>query len=316
MPPSLDRFSGCLLGLALGDALGAPFEGGMLERLVWRFLGTTAAGEMRWTDDTQMTLDLVDSLVACRALDRDDLAIRFAASYRWSRGYGPGAARLLKRIRTGVPWREANCSVYPEGSFGNGAAMRAPVIGLLCADSPQQLAELSRAAAEVTHAHPQGKEGAVLIATATAALLATRDVQEVVTVLQGVCTLPPFSERLALMRDWLGRDHATPPAEVRARLGTGVAAHASCVTAVYLALRFLDQPLAELLNFTARCGGDVDTVGAMAGALWGAANGAESLPPEALARLEACARIREAAAALWQLAASGIPLGIETPDVS
>jgi len=103
--PTRDRFEGCLLGLALGDALGAPHEGGLLERCVWRLIGKTRQGEMRWTDDTQMSLDLAESLIAGGAVDPDDLARRFAGSYRWSRGYGPGAARILKRIGRGADWR-------------------------------------------------------------------------------------------------------------------------------------------------------------------------------------------------------------------
>src|SRR5690349_18966772 len=122
---ALDRCQGCLLGLALGDALGAPYEGGPLERLLWRLSGRTRQGEMRWTDDTQMSLDLAESLAEKGALDPDDLAQRFARSYHWSRGYGPGAAKLLKRIACGADWREANRSVYPAGSYGNGGAMRA-----------------------------------------------------------------------------------------------------------------------------------------------------------------------------------------------
>ena len=136
-----DQFEGCLLGLALGDALGAPFEGGFLERLLWRFLGRTAAGHARWTDDTQMSKDTAESLVANGALDPDDLARRFAASYRWSRGYGPGTAKMLKRIARGADWRSANRSVYPQGSFGNGGAMRAPVVGLFYAERPQERVE-------------------------------------------------------------------------------------------------------------------------------------------------------------------------------
>lgn len=125
-----DAYRGCLLGLALGDALGAPHEGGPLERLLWTVLGWTPRGERRWTDDTQMSLDLARSPLACDGLDLDHLAPAFAGSYRWSRGYGPGAAKLLKRIARGTPWREANRSVFEGGSFGNGGAMRAPVIGL------------------------------------------------------------------------------------------------------------------------------------------------------------------------------------------
>ena len=124
-----DRITGSILGLALGDAFGAPHEGGILERLLWSLLGRRG-GRRRWTDDTRMSLDIMESLIACNRIDQDDLSRRFAQSYQWSRGYGPGAARLLKRIRKGESWQEVVYSVYPDGSFGNGAAMRAPVVGL------------------------------------------------------------------------------------------------------------------------------------------------------------------------------------------
>jgi ADP-ribosylglycohydrolase len=165
---SLERFEGCLLGLALGDALGAPYEGGPIERFVWWLIGTTRQGQMRWTDDTQMSLDVAESLVARGVLDADDLSRRFAGSYRWSRGYGPGAAKLLKRIARGADWRQANRSVYTDGSFGNGGAMRAPVVGLFYARRPDELPDAARLSASVTHAHPLGMEGAVLLASATA----------------------------------------------------------------------------------------------------------------------------------------------------
>ena len=97
----VEVFEGCLLSLALGDALGAPYEGGPIERLVWWFIGTTKQGESRWTDDTQMAVDIAESLISKGTLDPDDLAARFASSYRWSRGYGPAAGKLLKRIARG-----------------------------------------------------------------------------------------------------------------------------------------------------------------------------------------------------------------------
>ncbi len=94
------RFRGCFLGLALGDALGAPYEGGPLERLLWRVLGATRSGAIRWTDDTQMSLDLAESLSDNGALVLDDVAKRFAS--RWigipsgqfrESGGKPGGAR-------------------------------------------------------------------------------------------------------------------------------------------------------------------------------------------------------------------------------
>lgn len=174
-----ERFTGCLLGLAMGDALGAPYEGGILERLLWRLIGRTSYGRLRWTDDTQMAVDLAVSLLDLDGVDADAIAQRFASSYRWSRGYGPSAARVLQRIRRGEPWVEASRSVYPEGSFGNGAAMRAPVLALFYPTDQQGLIEAATTSASITHAHPLGIEGAVLLALAAQALLQRQTVDEV-----------------------------------------------------------------------------------------------------------------------------------------
>lgn len=81
-------------------------------------------------------------------------------------------------------------------------------------------------------------------------------------------------------------------------LGNGVAAADSCVTALYLALRFLREPFDELMDFVIRCGGDVDTIGAMSGAIFGAGNGMSGLPEEHLLCLEARERIQAIGEAL------------------
>jgi len=303
---NVSGFEGCLLGLALGDAMGAPHEGGALERLVWRLIGTTREGNIRFTDDTQMSLDLGESLVAKGGVDEDDLARRFASSYRFSRGYGPGAAKLLKRIARGADWREASRSVYPDGSFGNGGAMRAPVIGLFHAARPEEIAEAARRSAAVTHSHPLGMEGAVVIATATALALRGHEAIAIVDGVAGQARLEPFTSRLERARAWLlplqggfaleGREPTV--AEVRSHLGNRITASESCVTALYLALRHLDLPFLDLHHAAVALGGDVDTISAMAGAIWGAARGVSDLPQDALSRLEGRERLRALASAL------------------
>jgi len=295
---TLVHFEGCLLGLALGDALGARHEGGIAERVLWRLIGTTRHSQMRWTDDTQMSLDIAESLAATGTLDPDDLAARFARSYRWSRGYGPGVAKLLKRIAHGADWRQANRAVFSEGSFGNGGAMRAPVIGMFYCRNPDKLADAARLAAMVTHAHPLGKEGAVLLACATAQALDSQQPYEILRSAAAHCKLEPFTVRLEIAAQWLHAGEEPGAREVARRLGNGVAASESCVTAVYLALRFMGRPFMEMLVFIAKVGGDVDTLGAMAGAVWGAANGVAGLPQDQLARLEQRERLTAAAAAL------------------
>jgi len=298
MTPTEDQYRGALVGLALGDALGARHEGGPIARLLWRVIGSTPDGRFRFTDDTQMSLDLALSLLRCGCVDQDDLAASFARSYRWDRGYGRGAAQLLKRVRAGRAWREASRSVYPAGSFGNGAAMRAPVVGLFYQARPDELPSAARQAAEVTHAHPLGIEGALLIADATAAALERSEGTALLARAARLATSAEYSTRLARARTWLAAQSAVPPRVVRAQLGLGLTAPLSCVTALYLAARFLTEPFESLLAFTAQAGGDVDTVGAMAGALWGAHHGFARLPAALVARLEDAERIGAIAGAL------------------
>lgn len=260
---------------------------------------------MRWTDDTQMSLDLAESLIANRALDLDDLAARFASSYRWSRGYGPGTAKLLRRIARGAPWRDATTSVYPDGSLGNGGAMRAPVTGLFYAFRAAEVVRGARESARVTHAHPLGLEGAVLVAVATAQALLSAQPLEIVDTVMQQCEQGPFRQRLDIAREWIGGNRAPSPTEVSTRLGSGIAAVESCPTALYVALRFLREPFEVHQMFVAECRGDVDTIGAMSGAIWGAANGASRLPGRLLDTLEARARIEAVAEALYRARVTG-----------
>jgi poly(ADP-ribose) glycohydrolase ARH3 len=296
------RFLGAMLGHALGDALGAPHEGGVLERILWRCLGRGPRGSRRWTDDTQMALDVAASLLACGGVDQADLAARLARSYRWSRGYGPGAARTLRRIRRGADWRTANRCTFAAGSFGNGAATRAHVVGLWCAGREPELLAAAHATAEVTHAHPLAIAGARMIAIATAVAATDARPPAILDAAAAAVADEPFASRLALARDWLaGTDVAVE--RVRAQLGNGIAAADSCVTALYLALRCLDAPFGELVGRAVACRGDVDTIAAMAGAVWGARRGVEALPQALLARLADIDRLRAVAIALHERAA-------------
>ncbi len=294
-----DRFQGSILGLALGDSLGAPFEGGPLERMVWKVLGKTRTGKARWTDDTQMAIDLCESLVASGGVNQEDLALRFAHGYRWSRGYGPAAAKLLKRIRYGRDWREASRSVYRDGSYGNGGAMRAPAVGLYYSSAPDLIPTAARQTAEITHAHPLGQEGAVLIAAATATGTTTDSKQAILDGVIEHCRDATFRNKLATAGSWLARDERPSPQEVAKILGNGISAPESCVTAIYLALHFLHQPFDQLLAAAIAGKGDTDTIGAMAGAIWGAVNGATALPEAELARLEQRERLEQLSATLY-----------------
>lgn len=282
MASTQDKYLGCLLGLAMGDTLGAPHEGGPLERTLWRLIGRTRQGLPRWTDDTQMSLDLAESLLKAGKLDQDELACRFAHSYVWHRGYGPSTARVLKKIRRGLSWQLASKAIHKTGSFGNGAAMRASVLALFFAQEGEALIAEARKAAEVTHSHPLGIEGGVLMAVATQQLLRGASELETLTVVASHCAEPEFRSRLDIAKAWLQSGAQPTAQEVAKRLGNGMSAHTSAVTALYIALRHLTQRFDNMMAFVIACKGDVDAIGAMAGTLWGSCNGAAALPEQPL----------------------------------
>jgi ADP-ribosylglycohydrolase len=301
-PTSEDRYAGCLLGLALGDAIGAPYEGGPLSGFLWQLIGAGERGKLRWTDDTQMSLVLCEHLIARPEPDVDALAREWADAMEWLRGYGPGSRRLLARVASGEDWRAVNRSIWPEGSFGNGAAMRAAPLGLRW---PMDRAARNRWVDEtsrVTHAHPLGIAGARLVADAAARALRFHEPPaDFLEALAEESEAREIVERLRKAVRW--GDDPVSPGEVRSALGASVLALESAPTAVYLGARFaVSGDFEAMMRFIIEMGGDVDTIGAMAGALFGALRGRAGLPPGQLEGLEALERIEAASRGLFEAA--------------
>jgi poly(ADP-ribose) glycohydrolase ARH3 len=95
MPTLVVHFRGCLLGLAVGDALGGRFEAQSADSLRQRFptverLIDYPNDELWYTDDTQMTIGVAETLVAHGSLVESELCTAFVANYVPSRGYGRG----------------------------------------------------------------------------------------------------------------------------------------------------------------------------------------------------------------------------------
>ncbi len=278
------RFAGSLLGLALADALGAPYEGWRMEGFAWKPINLHRPDALRYTDDTDMAIGCTVSLVRRGGFDVEDMARTWAERADGVRGYGPGALECLRLIRVGVPWREAARQVYPSGSYGNGAAMRVAPLALWLHNQPGRLAETVELASSVTHAHPWGIQGALIMARAVAAALHTDDPAAVLRAPQGDELDARFTDRLRLAEGMLKQEPDQQP--VVELLGNGVVAHESVVTALLIACWFYDRPFDELVGFCVSVGGDVDTIAAMAGAVWGAHRGVEALPDPPLDRLE------------------------------
>jgi ADP-ribosylglycohydrolase len=156
--------------------------------------------------------------------------------------------------------------------------MRAPVLALFFAGNPREMIAAARVSAKVTHAHPLGIEGAVLVAIATHALLEQRPTPEIVSMVQAECVTPEMLERMQTIASWIKSGETPGPRDVARKLGNGITAPTSCPTALYIAIRHLNASFEAMMEFIIACRGDVDTIGAMAGAYWGIVNGAERLP--------------------------------------
>lgn len=271
-----EKYLGCFLGLAIGDAYGAAHEGGPLEKFLWKFIGQTATGLKRYTDDTQMSIDIATSYLTQGALNQDHIANQFSHSYRWSRGYGPSAAHILKKIKSGKHWSEVNKARFKEGSFGNGAAMRAPIIAL-CTRCEDRLFEHVAAVSVITHAHPLAIEGAYLIAFITYHFINGTDIDSILECLPKLCQSAVYIQKLTTCVNTIKTNAMLSNNDIRHLLGNQISATESCITAIYFAFKYLNEPFELLLNVICQLGGDTDTIAAMAGALWGAHNGCSTL---------------------------------------
>jgi ADP-ribosylglycohydrolase len=156
--------------------------------------------------------------------------------------------------------------------------MRAPVLALFFARDRKGLIVAARTSARVTHAHPLGIEGAVLIALAAHALLEGRSTAQLLEIVRTECSTPEISERMKTATSWIESAQMPDPRDVATKLGNGITAPTSCPTALYVALRHMGTSFEAMMEFIISCRGDVDTIGAMAGALWGIVNGTERLP--------------------------------------
>jgi len=170
----LDLCYDSLAGLSVGDALGAQFF--MAGRSVTELAaGRPPAGVWEWTDDTEMACSVVAELRSRGEIESDRLVAGFANRCEPYRGYGGGAVVILHEIRDGRPWREAAGAAFGgQGSCGNGAAMRVSPVGAYHVHNPGRAAEQTIRSAEVTHAHPEGIVGAIVVAVAAANAAAAR----------------------------------------------------------------------------------------------------------------------------------------------
>jgi poly(ADP-ribose) glycohydrolase ARH3 len=281
-----DRFKGCLLGLAVGDALGGRFEGQTADWIAYRYPSPEALiaqppeGPLSYTDDTQMAIGVAETLAEHLEIHEGPLCEAFSNNYMPWRGYGQGARRVLEAMQEGNDYKAVAAGHFRGGSYGNGAAMRVAPVGVFFHEDLDKVWEQARLSALPTHVHPLGIEGARLLAVAAALCLRSESFDRAAffAELLGRCQSDEYRAKLA---------QAANVESVAAleRLGNGIQALESAPTAI-ACFALSPNEYATAIARAVLLGGDTDTIAAMTGALAGAFLGAKSIPAHLVQALE------------------------------
>jgi ADP-ribosyl-[dinitrogen reductase] hydrolase len=285
-PTPTDRLAGTLLGTALGDALRLPVEGmsaravarrfGRVDR--FRLLGRTGFV----SDDTEQAALVAQSLARhpddpgrCVQAFRRSLLGWFC---RLPWGVGRATIRSCVRIAMGIS---------PSGvmSAGNGAAMRAAVVGTFFHDRPKERREFGRALAEVTHRDVRAVEGALYVAELAAACARCPRITDLVACqdqARRIVADTQLAEAIDRARG-LALDGATTIEAARACGTLGFVVHTLAFASFCFLSHGHDPMLALIEAVTA--GGDSDSIGAILGGWLGALHGEAMLPGDLIRRI-------------------------------
>jgi ADP-ribosyl-[dinitrogen reductase] hydrolase len=297
-----ERAQGCLLGLAVGDAVGTTLEFSRrdahapLTDMVGGGPFGLRPGE--WTDDTSMALCLADSLIACGALDQRDLMERFV---RWWRaGYNSHNGRcfdigittrqaLQKFLKTGDPIAGST----DPNSAGNGSIMRLAPVALRWAGDRERAISAARAQSVTTHRAPAAVEGCVLLAEILVEAIATGDK---VIALRSRSAAEPSVAAIA-GGSWRRKNRHS------------IRSSGYVVNTLEAALWCTDQSagFSEAVLLAANLGDDADTVAAVTGQIAGALWGRNAIPRHWLERLAWCDDIGRRGERLLTLGHKGRP---------
>lgn len=181
MIPNKYQFSGSLIGQCLGDSLGFIVEGCQPDecrKYVFKILKRGKKGKKRrepylygqYSDDSQLTREILLSYAEHKNFDPKDYARRIATIFKNNKvvGYGKATEEAAKRLIKGVAWDKAGT---PAPSAGNGSAMRAAAIGLLFFDKTKLMVQAAYDQGIITHQDKRCSAGAVAIAGAVALVL-------------------------------------------------------------------------------------------------------------------------------------------------
>lgn len=295
----LDRFRGAMVGLAIGECLGAATEDmtqsqiraryGVLRDL--RGPAAPCAGEI-----ANQARCLAESLVACGEYDPEDALQRLVAWSFSSQGVlsQDVTNRTLAKVATGMMWEHASSLTFWESggkTTGIHVVGRCAPLGLMFAQQPEQNIAATYSSARLTHYDRMWSWAAVTLNLLVSALIAGNSMDDslklIVEHMDDYDVPVPVLERLS---------HLEPASYIQ----PSTMAFDALETAIVCLLRTetAESALVEAINV----GGASSATGAVCGALAGAAHGLSGLPDRWWQRLDDVDAFIELADRIWAIA--------------
>ena len=343
MKRSIANFYGCLMGGAIGDALGAPIEFMQYNEIVKRY-GSEGVQELdipatqRYaliTDDTQLTLFTAEGLLRSetrarrkgqqRTLEGTTITV-FRAYLRWLHTQGLDTPHWNKKDYDGWLIKIGKLHAYREpgvtcltalgkgimgrlekpinDSKGCGGMMRVAPIGLV--ENAEEAFLLGMHSAAITHGNPS-----VYLSAGTLALLIHYVIEgdaleaAVQKALDALKKQPRNEEVVAAVETAIALTKEKKPSrEQIEQLGNGFIAHEALAMAIYVVLSY-PTDFEAALRLAVNHSGDSDSVGAIAGAILGAYLGIEAIPTRWVDGVELSREIEQLAKDLFKFYEEG-----------
>lgn len=281
---------GCLLGTAVGDAIGLPYEG-LSPRRAARLLGPPDRHRFflrhgMISDDTDHACMVAASLIASQT--RDDFGREFARRLRkWiccvPAGVGFATLRACLKLIIGIS--PARSGVF---SAGNGPAMRSAIIGAAVEDD-ESLRKLVATSTRTTHIDPRAEYGAMAVALAARRTASGEQLSPVPCLadFQVFCKGQSSQEVIELLQQAatsVGRRETTQAFAKSIGLDRGVTGFVNyTVPVVFHACWSHPNDFKSAVQAAIYCGGDADTTAAIVGGIVGSYVGKEGIPANWLA---------------------------------
>lgn len=275
----INRYRGCLVGAAIGNALGMPFVGKTCSEEITSFHphpdGKLKAGQV--TNDILLSQATVHSLLKVKGLNPANIASNLGLAFTRNpgRGFGSTTITALTRLGRGKAWN--TCGATGLYAAGSGPASRIAPIALFSYANLDQLRRNVEIVSMITHNNQEAINGSLVVAYIIARIINTTFDQK--SILQETTEFIGASSKMAQKLHRVEELLTQPELQLEtalSQIGTSGSVFDAVGSSVYIFLRHVGSFETAVVK-AASCGGDAATIAGIVGALSGTYHGDEAI---------------------------------------